>query len=106
MATVETESEKSTKRRAHGVAAKPKQTTIWIDGDLYEAMMLAKARGKGSLKKQVNGALRQVLGVEDTAALEEKERQAYAEKPWNEQDNEDVTIFDGSRALGDEWDDG
>ena len=75
-----------------------KQMTVWIDRDVYQAMVLEKAKGGGSLKEQINRALRQTLEVEDTATLEAKERAAYAEKPWDEQDDEDVALWRSSQV--------
>ena len=41
--------------------AAPKLTTLHIDGDLHEALQLRKAKGKGSLKDQINAAIRLYL---------------------------------------------
>lgn len=52
---------KATKQQSN--KAQDKQTTIFIDGDLYERLMLDKARGAGSLKKQINDAIRRDKGL-------------------------------------------
>ena len=52
---------KATKQQSN--EAQDKQTTIFIDSDLYERLMLDKARGAGSLKKQINDAIRRDKGL-------------------------------------------
>ena len=65
-------------------------------------MVLEKAKGGGSLKEQINRALRQTLNVEDVATLEAKERAAYAEKPWNAQDDEEIALWREYQVWEDE----
>jgi hypothetical protein len=71
----------------------PKQTTVWIDGDVYEAMVLARARGGGTLKDQINEALRQALNIPDKARLEAQEQAAYDAKPWAPEDEAELEAW-------------
>lgn len=111
MATSETDSktyerDKAGQQYSHPEAGKPpKQTTIWIDGDLYEALMIGKARGKGSIKDQVNTAVRRHLRKQTVAEMEAQERRAWAEKPWNEQDEAEFEAFQSIQVTESEWDD-
>ena len=73
----------------------PRQMTVFIDGDLYEALLIGKARGKGSLKKQINEALRRTLRLQNVAAREEQERRGWEAKPWNEQDDAELKMWEG-----------
>lgn len=83
----------------------PKQTTLFLDADVYEGLMIGKAKGHGSLKDQLNEAARLLLHRRQVAAWEEQERRVWAEKPWNEQDEAEIRMFDGVRALepDDDW---
>jgi hypothetical protein len=80
----------------------PKQTTVWIDGDVYEAMVLARARGGGTLKDQINQALRQALNVPDKAMLEAQERAAYEAKPWGTEDEAELEAWQSVQAWAQE----
>lgn len=79
-----------------------KQMTVWIDSDLYRAMMIAKAKGGGSLKEQINGAIRQKLGVRDVAELEAQERAAWEKKPWGKEDQEELELWQSAQHWEDE----
>lgn len=80
----------------------PKQMTVWIDGDVYQAMLIAKAKGSGSLKNQINEALRRKLGVKDVAALEAQEREGWLKKPWGKEDQEELEAWQDVQDWGNE----
>ena len=61
-------------------------------------MLLAKAKGGGSLKEQINSALRQSLGVTDVSALERQERAAYAAKPWGQDDEAELRAWESVQS--------
>lgn len=77
---------------------RPKQTTVWIDGDVYEAMVLARARGGGTLKDQINESLRQALNVPAKAMLEAQEQAAYDAKPWGPEDESELEAWQSVQA--------
>jgi len=81
----------------------PKQTTLFIDADLYEALVVRKARGKGSIKDQVNESLRRTLRMRKSAELEEQERRGWEAKPWNEPDEAEVKMWEGTQVLGEAY---